>query len=129
MSSSLAVRIYKGEIFQNGPAPIEFYVDVVDDAVTFTPRAILQADISTISYTIYDNNGVALFSDVSLSPVSSYIYNTVQTGPEITFNFRVVIPASKFATAGTYLVRFKFVLVSLTASPIFAEYRLTALKT
>lgn len=125
--------IYKAAIWQNGTASLLARVKVIDKAVSFTPRAILQADISAITYTVYGTNDIVVVADSPLTPVSTYVYDTLQTGDAWPytpgFNFFATLPASRFATAGVYRVVVKITLVSLTASPIFFEFLLTAQKT
>lgn len=103
--------------------PVYKSTGIEDTAATFMARiyasdgaAAQQADVSSITYDVFDTyDGTQIADDVSLT-VSAVVFDTLQTGGPWTldstgYNFKTTLAGTRFPTGGrTYRVEFKFTM-------------------
>lgn len=95
--------------------------------------AIVQADVSSIAYSVYDKSDTTTATTTGTLTVSDVIYNTLQTdsrwGKDATgYNFGWNVPASIFAAGNkTYRIEVKITPSSGEAIHIVRDFPVVAL--
>jgi len=123
-----APRIWYASVWEDGDCVIYARL-MIDDAGTL--RAVLQSDLATITYTVWD--GDTLSAPAPLT-IASVIFNTLQMGTVWTqdstgYNFRVPLAAALFpAPDKTYAFEFKFTLTGGTVFWLQCELRTVAVR-
>lgn len=118
-------KTYTAAIWQAGG--VRLLARVMTDDVNAV-RAIKQADLSAIAYTITAPDSTQTTGTLTISAV---IFDTLQTGAVWTdtsagFNFSAVFAGTLFTQTGYYRVAIKFMLANPATTPAYLEYGLTA---
>jgi hypothetical protein len=131
MASAVDIQ---GQAFVNGS------VTAMARLVGSDGELVAQADIASISYTIYTwdkyegtRTAVEDHEDEALSPVSAYVFDTLQddgiwTVDETGYNFRHVLDVSAhpaFAAVGTYLIEYQ--LTPVAGQVIIVRFAVTVI--
>lgn len=121
------------------PQPVIASQIVVEDGVAWWLIRLIavdgnpaqQTDITALSVKVFDESDDTETYTATLSPVSSYVYDTLQTDPIWTldntgYNVKVKLPATAFPTGGaTY--RGELAITDAASDPYWALVRAQAL--
>lgn len=130
-------RTFYGVVNEDGSARImgrAMSFDATGTSVAGEGKCLKQADLTSINHYVYDTTDDALIVSGALTPISSYISDTLLTDTywDLTldatgYNFYHNIGVTAFPNPRTYKLLYKF---TTTGSVIgWGEYRLQARKT